>query len=197
MTTTQWGRKEYHRSPAARSHLQLRRGLSCARFHRRLPLPLYDRCHDAARTLVYPSLRSDGRSRYAGLLRAVEHLSRGEVAEGVALLELQGRVTEIADPQKRIAAIARSYAAHPDNTIVVSPDNASRREINQAVRAELQALGVVRPEDHAFRVLAPRSDMTGADRAWAARYDVGDVLRYQRGSKVLGIENRATHRWSP
>ncbi len=125
------------------------------------------------------------------MLRAVEHLSRGEVAEGIALLEQQGRVTEIADPQKRIAAIARSYAAHPDNTIVVSPDNASRREINQAVRAELQALGVVRPEDHAFRVLAPRSDMTGADRTWAARYDVGDVLRYQRGSKDLGIEKQS------
>ena len=43
------------------------------------------------------------------------------------LLEQQGRVTEIADPQQRIAAIAQSYAANPDNTIIVSPDNASRR----------------------------------------------------------------------
>jgi ATP-dependent exoDNAse (exonuclease V) alpha subunit len=42
------------------------------------------------------------------LLKAVEHLSRGEVAEGVALLEQQGRVTEIVDAQQRIAAIARS-----------------------------------------------------------------------------------------
>ncbi len=71
----------------------------------------------------------------------------------------RGRVTEIADSQQRIAAIARSYAASPDNTIVVSPDNASRRQINQAVRSELQALGAVQTEDHAFRVLAPRSDM--------------------------------------
>ena len=124
------------------------------------------------------------------LLRAVEHLSRGEIAQGVALLEQQGRVTEITDPQKRIAAIARSYAASPDNTIIVSPDNASRRAINQAVRAELQTLGVVHTDSHAFRVLAPRSDMTGADRTWAARYDVGDVLRYQRGSKDLGIEKQ-------
>jgi len=125
------------------------------------------------------------------LLRAVEHLSRGEVVESIALLEQQGRITEIVDPQRRTAAIARSYAASPDNTIVVSPDNASRREINQAVRAELQTLGVVQPDDHAFRVLAPRSDMTGADRTWAARYDVGDVLRYQRGSKDLGIEKQS------
>jgi len=131
------------------------------------------------------------RQRDPELLRAVEHLSRGEVAQGVALLEQQGRVTEITEPQKRIAAIARNYAASPDRTLVVSPDNASRREINQAVRAELQRLGVVQTDDHAFRVLAPRSDMTGADRTWAARYDVGDVLLYQRGSKELGIDKQS------
>jgi ATP-dependent exoDNAse (exonuclease V) alpha subunit len=129
------------------------------------------------------------------LLRAVEHLSRGEIAEGVALLEQQGRVTEIADPQKRIAAIARNYAASPDSTLIVSPDNASRRAINQAVRAELQTLGVVRTDDHAFRVLTPRQDMTGADRTWAARYEVGDVLRYQqrprhREAELLHRSNR-------
>jgi hypothetical protein len=124
-------------------------------------------------------------------LKAVEHLSRGEIAEGVALLEQQGRVTEIADPQQRIAAIARSYAANPDNTIVVSPDNASRRQINQAVRSELQALGAVAAEDHAMRVLAPRSDMTGADRTWAARYAVDDVLYYPRGSQDIGIEKQS------
>ena len=125
------------------------------------------------------------------LLRAVEHLSRGEVAEGVALLEQQGRVTEITDPERRIASIARNYADNPVNTIIVSPDNASRRAINQAVRSELQERGIVQPKNHAMRVLASRSDMTGADRAWAARYEVGDVLHYQRGSKTLGIEQHS------
>ena len=125
------------------------------------------------------------------LLKAVEHLSRGEIAEGVALLEQQGRVTEIADPQQRVAAIARSYAVSPDSTIVVSPDNTSRRQINQAVRSELQALGKVASEDHAVRVLAPRPDMTGADRTWAARYAVDDVLYYPRGSQDIGIERQS------
>jgi conjugative relaxase-like TrwC/TraI family protein len=125
------------------------------------------------------------------LLKAVEHLSRGEIAEGVALLEQQGRVTEIADPQQRIAAIAKSYAASPENTIVVSPDNASRRQINQAVRSELQALGIVDLESRAMRVLSPRSDMTGADRTWAARYSPGDILYYPRGSQEIGIEKQS------
>jgi ATP-dependent exoDNAse (exonuclease V) alpha subunit len=122
------------------------------------------------------------------LLKVVEHLSKNETAAGVKMLQEQGRITEIVDPQERIEAIAKSYASHPENTIIVSPDNASRRQINQAVRQELQILGGVEKEDHSMRVLTPRSDMTGADREWAARYQAGDVLHYIRGSKELGIE---------
>jgi hypothetical protein len=33
----------------------------------------------------------------------------------------------------------------------------------------------------------PRQDLTGADRTWAERYEVGDVLRYSRASKETGI----------
>lgn len=122
------------------------------------------------------------------LLRAVEYLAKGEVAPAIAALEQQGRITEIVDPQQRIAAIAKSYVTHPESTLIVSPDNASRREINQTVRQELQALGLVDKTDHAMRVLTPRNDMTGAERAWAAHYQTGDVLHYIRGSKELGIE---------
>jgi conjugative relaxase-like TrwC/TraI family protein len=128
------------------------------------------------------------RQRDPQLLKAIEHLSRNETEIGVKLLQQQGRVTEIVDPQERIAAIAKSYAANPQNTIVVSPENASRRAINQAVRQELQALGLLDKQDHSMRVLMPRSDMTGADRGWAARYEVADVLHYTRGSKEHGIE---------
>ena len=122
------------------------------------------------------------------LLKAVEHLSKNETAIGVQMLQQQGRVTQIVDHQQRIESIAKSYAGHPENTIIISPDNASRRAINQAVRQELQVLGALDKEDHSMSVLTPRSDMTGADRAWAARYQAGDVLHYIRGSKEFGIE---------
>ncbi len=36
-------------------------------------------------------------------------------------------------------------------------------------------------------MLVPRQDLTGADRAWAERYEIGDVLRYSRASKETGI----------
>jgi ATP-dependent exoDNAse (exonuclease V) alpha subunit len=125
------------------------------------------------------------------LLKAVEHLSKNETARGFQMLQQQGRVTEIVDPQQRIEAIAKSYASRSKNTIIVSPDNASRRQINQAVRQELQALGTLDKDDHSMRVLTPRSDMTGADRTWAARYQRGDILHYNRGSKEFGIEARS------
>jgi ATP-dependent exoDNAse (exonuclease V) alpha subunit len=122
------------------------------------------------------------------LLKAVEYLSKSETEMGVRMLHLQGRVTEIADAEHRISAIAKSYAAHPESTIIVSPDNASRRALNQKVRRELQAAGLLEKDDRSLRVLTPRSDLTGADRAWAARYEAGDVLHYIRGSKDVGIE---------
>ncbi|HVJ07869.1 MAG TPA: MobF family relaxase [Acidisarcina sp.] len=125
------------------------------------------------------------------LLKAVEHLSNHKTAIGVELLAQQGRITEIVDPEQRVAAIAKQYAAHPGKTLVVSPDNASRRAINQAVRQELQTLGIVDGTDHSVRVLVPRNDMTGADREWAASYQPGDVLHYVRGSKEHGIEARS------
>jgi conjugative relaxase-like TrwC/TraI family protein len=122
------------------------------------------------------------------LLRAVEHLSKNETSIGLTLLQQQGRVTEIPDNVQRIEAIAKDYVAKPENTLVVSPDNASRQEINNAIRAELQASGVVSKEDHSMKVLTPRSDMTSVDRSWAARYKPDDVLHYTRGSKEHGIE---------
>jgi len=125
------------------------------------------------------------------LRRAVELLANNETEKGVALLSEQGRVTEIANANERIAAIARDYAAQLENTIIVSPDNRSRRQINEAVRAELQRNGTLAADGHELRVLDHRSDMTGADRTWAARYNVGDVLHYHTGSKSEGIERNS------
>ncbi len=122
------------------------------------------------------------------LRRAVEHLAKGQTAEGVKLLGEQGRIQEIVDKTERTVAIAKDYMAKPGSTIIVSPDNASRRELNQAVRVEMREAGKLAKDGKEYRTLIPRGDMTGADRAWAARYAEGDVVRYTRGSKALGLE---------
>ena len=128
------------------------------------------------------------RQKDPGLLKAVEHFSRNESQTGTSLLQSQGRITEISNPQERIAAIARDYAKNPEQTLIVSPDNASRREINQAVRTELEARGVLGNENVSFSVLVARNEMRGADRAWAANYNAGDTLQYMRGSQQIGVD---------
>ncbi len=128
------------------------------------------------------------RQKDPALKSAVELLARGQTAAAVDLLQQQGRIREIADPKERIRTIARAYAESPANTLIVSPDNASRRELNMAVRQELKSSGVVGTEDHSFRILVQRQDMTGADRAWANHYETNDVICYARGSKNMGVE---------
>jgi len=128
------------------------------------------------------------RQKDPALKAAVEALAHGQTAAAIESLQDRGKVREIADPQERIRTIARDYVTSPEHTLIVSPDNASRRELNQAVRHELKVLGMLGSNDHTFRVLLPRQDMTGAERAWASRYQMEDVVRYARGSKLLGIE---------
>jgi len=128
------------------------------------------------------------RQKDPSLKLAVEQLARGQVREAVENLHQQGRVHQVGDRQERLAAIAKDYAEDPEHTLVVSPDNKSRRDINETIHAQLQARGAIGERDHPLRVLVPRQELTGADRQWAAQYQVGDTLRYSRGSRVLGIE---------
>jgi conjugative relaxase-like TrwC/TraI family protein len=134
------------------------------------------------------------RQKDAELLRAVQHFATGETEKGVELLAQQGRVTEVKNGADRIAAIAKDYAAQPENTIVVSPDNRSRQQINEAIRAELQSTGRLSPDSREFQTLAHRSDLTGAGRTWAALYNPGDVIRYESGSNALGFERNSEAR---
>jgi ATP-dependent exoDNAse (exonuclease V) alpha subunit len=127
------------------------------------------------------------RQKDPALKEVVEQLARGDVREAISNLNDQGRVHEIGDRSERIAEIAREYVRQPENTLVVSPDNESRREINSQIHRAMQGAGQVKDEGHAVRVLNARQDLTGADRQWAPNYEPDDVIRYSKGSKPLGI----------
>jgi conjugative relaxase-like TrwC/TraI family protein len=127
------------------------------------------------------------RQKDPSLKEAVEQLARGDVFGGVASLGQQGRIHEIVNSQERFSAIAREYSRDPEGTLVISPDNESRRELNSLIHREMQNRGEVSKDEHKLRVLESRQELTGADRQWATQYEAGDVLRYSRGSKVEGI----------
>ena len=127
------------------------------------------------------------RQQDPALKSTVELLATGHVSAALEALEQQGRVREIPNAEDRVRAIANTYVESPQNTLIISPDNASRRELNVAVREDLKLIGTLAPEDHTFRVLVQRQDMTGAERSWANHYEINDVVRYTRGSKAIGI----------
>jgi conjugative relaxase-like TrwC/TraI family protein len=128
------------------------------------------------------------RQKDLALKSVVEFLATSRVSAALDVLQRQGRVKEIPDTEERIRTIAKNYVESSERTLIVSPDNASRSELNVAVRQELKANGSLAIEDHAFRVLIQRQDMTGAERSWANHYEINDIVRYSRGSKSVGIE---------
>jgi ATP-dependent exoDNAse (exonuclease V) alpha subunit len=129
------------------------------------------------------------RQKDPALKEVVEHLSHGNVREAIEKLDVQGRVHEIPDRGERLKEIAREYAKQPEGTLVVSPDNQSRMEINRIIHAEMQKTGQVDHRERNGRVLVARQEITGADRQWAEQYTQGDVVRYTKGSKTYGIDS--------
>ena len=122
------------------------------------------------------------------LKETVEQLARGEVKEAIASLNQQGRVHEIKDRGERIGEMAREYARAPERTLVISPDNESRREINSQIHRSMRQAGQVTGTEYRVPVLYARQELTGADRQHAQNYEQGDVIRYTKGSKPIGLE---------
>jgi conjugative relaxase-like TrwC/TraI family protein len=128
------------------------------------------------------------RQQDPNLKAVVEQLARGEIAPAIRQLDTSGRVHEVQNRHDRLHTIAQEYIRSTTRTLVVSPDNRSRIDLNTAIHHARQEAGQVSPHERAVTVLIGRHDVTGADRAWAQHYDVGDVIRYTRGSRVLGVE---------
>jgi ATP-dependent exoDNAse (exonuclease V) alpha subunit len=122
------------------------------------------------------------------LKAAIESFASGDVKTAIQLLQNQGRIHQFADKEARLEAITADYLREPDKTLVVSPDNESRLQINRQIHLGLQAQATVGKEEIRVSVLTNRHELTGADRQWAAKYQVGDVLRYTRGSARFRVK---------
>lgn len=128
------------------------------------------------------------RQRDPRLKSVVEHLAERRTGEAMRMLREDGRVIEVADPAKRHAAVAAEYCRAPKDTLVVSPGNRERRELNRLIHERLQTEGQIEKDSRTLRVLLPRQEMTGAEREVAASYRPGeDVIRFNRSSKVFDV----------
>ena len=125
------------------------------------------------------------------LRQVVEAMAAGKIAEGVDLLVTQKRVHTIEHRQDRFEAIARAYASTPDGSLVVSPDNQSRKELNAVIRDELRRTGQLQQDAYHLPILVNRQDVTGEDRGTAGSYHIGDSVRYLRGSDALKLDAKS------
>jgi conjugative relaxase-like TrwC/TraI family protein len=117
----------------------------------------------------------------------VTQLARGQIKPAIAALHEMGSIHEIAHQDERMAALAADVVAHPSNTLVLVPDNDSRHKLNTVIHDAMQAAGRVSTEEVSHQVLVELSQMQAVDKTYATRYQPGDVLRYTKGSKKLGL----------
>jgi ATP-dependent exoDNAse (exonuclease V) alpha subunit len=125
------------------------------------------------------------RQRNEKLKRIVADLSVGKISEAVAELDSQGKVIEIEDEQLRLEAIAQNYCKNPVNTLVVSPANRERVQLNSLIHKQLQRERKVSRHDHQMKVYVERKDISGPERTFANAYRPGeDIIRYNYKSNV-------------
>src|SRR5215204_6148147 len=94
----------------------------------------------------------------------VENLAARNTKEAVAELVSRGKVIEIADERERYQAIAQDYARNSTGTLVISPANHERSQLNSLIHRELQREGSVSRDDHQMKIYVARNDMTGTER---------------------------------
>lgn len=64
--------------------------------------------------------------------------------------------------EERLTAIANEYVKDPHASLVVSPDNQSRQDLNDVIHSAMQREGHVDREEHHVSVYAARSSVKGA-----------------------------------
>jgi conjugative relaxase-like TrwC/TraI family protein len=127
------------------------------------------------------------------LREAVTQASQGKVgaaARAIDLLDEQQRLHEIPDLKERYQRIAEDYGrGHQlgQQTLVVSPGNDERRDLNRLIRDALVERGHVQARGRAHDILVPREDMTRSKIAHARYYDERDVVHFDRAHKRQGI----------
>src|SRR6185295_8888468 len=135
------------------------------------------------------ALTENVRQRDKDLKQTVDELAVRNTPEAVAALVNRGKVIEIADESERFAAIAQDYAKNPTGTLVISPANRERSELNSLIHRELQREGIVSSKEQQTTVYVERKDMTGAERTFANSYRPNeDIIRYNSASKVYKVK---------
>jgi ATP-dependent exoDNAse (exonuclease V) alpha subunit len=133
-------------------------------------------------------LSENVRQRNKELKQSVHDFAARNIREAVDELHSRGKVIEIADASERLVAIAQDYCQNPTNTLVISPANRERVELNSLIHRQLQQDRNVSLNEQQMKVYVNRQDMTGTERTFANSYRPNeDIIRYNHASKVYQV----------
>lgn len=126
------------------------------------------------------------RQRSDELRAAVYDAIKGDAQSALGKID----VRELDTRESRVAAIARDYASMSpedrDRTIIIAPGRDDRREINNAVRKQMDERGELGYQTHITSLDA--KDMTAVERRQASNYSVGDRVQAGRDYQSLGLK---------
>ncbi|MEQ8979905.1 MAG: MobF family relaxase [Deltaproteobacteria bacterium] len=146
------------------------------------------------RGLTHATMQEVLRQEEGVLREAVYATIRRNEAE--ALDKLAGRVVSIGTRTDRLQAVADAFLNRPearDDTIVLTPSNKDRIELNERIRQGLRRDGVLVGDEQRAEVFVSRG-FTDAQTRESAYYDVGDVVRFGRNYKRLSVRSGDTLR---
>jgi len=108
-----------------------------------------------------------------------------------ALEKIENHVHEIDDKDARLQAIVSQYLGlskeEREKTLVLSPANEDRVELNNRIREGLQIDGSL-TGPQAESVVLLKEGLTEVERERASSYEAGQVVRFNRGYRSLGVE---------
>lgn len=135
-------------------------------------------------------MREIRRQKTEDLRGVVSDIVRRQNTKAFEKLQAAGMVHEEKNKDGLISAVVRSYMADRENTLIITPFNRDRAEINGQVREELRSAGVLQGVDQNARILVNKG-LTKAEAQHAKYYDANDIVLFRRGYKSLDVPDNS------
>ncbi len=118
------------------------------------------------------------------LKTAVAHLSEGRIQQGLEILSESNSIVEDGDREKRLSKMLTEFLLSPETTLMVSPDNTTRKQLNELAHNQLKR-GRGQPDQVTLDVLVSDGDLVNSERMKARNYQVNQILRYGFDNKYF------------
>lgn len=107
----------------------------------------------------------------------VADIAERRIDRAFTKMEARSKVHEIVDDRERREAIVKEFVSQKDygNTLVVTPLNRDRGELNRHIRNKLRDKGAFKQPDRTFAVREPKI-ITPVERYFAQSYAPGDII---------------------